>query len=213
MDCCKTCGVESLFDEKTVAHELRRYRRRGPETTTRMLIEALEKEGVSGRSLIDVGGGVGAVTHALLASGARQAVIVDASQPSLEAARQLARAGDKLDRLKLLHGDYVDLSSTIGKADIVTLDRVICCYEDMPALVERSAASAIHLYGLVYPRDRWWVRLGLRAINLLQRLRRHPFRVFAHRTQEVERRIRESGLVPRYHRERGSWQVALYRRA
>lgn len=212
MDCCKTSAVESHFDERTVADELRRYRRKGPSPTTRMLIQAIEREGVTGQTLIDIGAGVGAITHALLASGVRQAVIVDASKPSLDAARKVAEADASLDRLKLVRGDYVELASSLGKADIITLDRVICCYEDMPSLVERSANNASHLYGVVYPRDTWWVRLGLRLINLAQVLRHHPFRAFAHRTREVEQRIRTSGLEPRYHRESGFWQVALYRR-
>jgi SAM-dependent methyltransferase len=212
MDCCRTQGVETLFDGKMVARELRRFRRRGPDTTSRLLIQAVEKEGVSGRSLIDIGGGVGAITHAMLAAGARGAVIVDASKPSLDAARQVAEADATLDRLKLVRGDYVDLASSLGKADIVTLDRVICCYEDMPSLVERSAANASQLYGLVYPRDTWLIRVALGILNLFQALRGHPFRVFAHRTREVDERIRASGFQPRYHWARGYWQVLLYRR-
>jgi hypothetical protein len=213
MDCCRTLGVESLFDEKVVAHELRRYRRKGPDRTTRLLIQAIEKEGVAGRTLIDIGAGVGAITHALLASGARQAVIVDASKPSLDAARQIAEADATQDRLKLVRGDYVDLASSIGKADIITLDRVICCYEDMPSLVERSAGNASCLYGMVYPRDTWWIRLAVRLLNIIQTVRRHPYRAFAHRTQEVEERIVTAGLERRYKSSGLYWQVALYRRA
>jgi len=213
MDCCRTIGVESLFDEKMVAHELRRYRRKGPDRTTRLLIQAIEKEGIAGRTLIDIGAGVGALTHALLASGAQQAVIVDASRPSLDAARQVAEADATLERLKLVRGDYVELASSLGKADIVTLDRVICCYEDMPSLVDSSAGSASHLYGVVYPRDTWWVRLALRLLNLFQAIRRHPYRAFAHRTREVEDRVLAAGLERRYHSSGLYWQVALYRRA
>jgi magnesium-protoporphyrin O-methyltransferase len=212
VDCCKTIGVESLFDERLVAHELRRYRRKGPDRTTRLLIQAIQKEGVAGGTLIDIGAGVGAITHALLASGARQAVIVDASKPSLDAARQVAEADATLERLKLVRGDYAELASSLGRADIVTLDRVICCYEDMPSLVERSAGNASRLYGLVYPRDTWWVRLALRLLNLFQAIRRHPYRAFAHRTREVEQHVRAAGLERRYHNSGLYWQVALYRR-
>jgi hypothetical protein len=213
MDCCKTLGVESLFDEKLVGIELRRYRRKGPDRTTRLLIQAIEKEGVSGKTLIDIGGGVGAITHALLASGVRKAVIVDASRPSLDAARQVAQDDATLDRLKLIRGDYVDLASSIGQADIVTLDRVICCYEDMPALVEGSAGSASRLYGVVYPRDTWWIRLAIRLLNMFQAVRHHPYRAYIHRTREVEKRVLAAGLKRRYHSAGLYWQVSLYSRA
>ena len=46
------------------------------------------------------------------------------------------------------------MSDEIEAADVVTLDRVICCYPDMEALVGRSAERALRLYGLVHPRDR-----------------------------------------------------------
>jgi hypothetical protein len=51
------------------------------------------------------------------------------------------------------YGDFVALAPALSAADVVTLDRVICCYDDMPALVGRSAALAERLYGVVYPRD------------------------------------------------------------
>src|SRR6266508_3431844 len=81
-------------------------------------------------------------------------------------------------------------ADAIEPADIVTLDRVICCYHDMPALVGRSSAKATRLYGLVYPRDTWWVRAGLQAENALLWLQRTPFRVFTHRSAEVDTVVR-----------------------
>ncbi len=39
-------------------------------------------------------------------------------------------------------------------ADIVTLDRVGCCYLAVDELVTASAAHARRLYGLVLPRER-----------------------------------------------------------
>lgn len=63
---------------------------------------------------------------------------------------------------------------------IAILDRVICCYHDMPGLVELSAARPNKLYGLVYPRDTWWVKLGLAMENFFYWLRREHFRVLIH---------------------------------
>ena len=38
-----------------------------------------------------------------------------------------------------------------SRTDILTLDRVICCYPDMQKLVGLSAKRARKLYGLIYP--------------------------------------------------------------
>ena len=104
------------------------------------------------------------------------------------------------------------LAPELSSAGIVTLDRVICCYPDMRALVGRSAAKAGKLYGAVYPRDRWWLRPAVTPANLLLRLLRRPIRFYVHRTAEVDALIRDQGLAPRFHRNAGFWQVAIYAR-
>ena len=50
-------------------------------------------------------------------------------------------------------------------------------------------------------------------INAIYRLRRSPFRVFAHPTAAVEERLRDNGLTRRFHRTTPIWQVAVYARA
>jgi hypothetical protein len=50
------------------------------------------------------------------------------------------------------------------------------------------------LLALSYPRDRWWLKVGLGAINAFFRLRRTSFRVFIHDPNEIARRVRSAGL-------------------
>src|SRR5262249_59124568 len=101
------------------------------------------------------------------------------------------------------------LAEDIPAAGIVTLDRVICCYPDMLALVGQSVAKAVKLYGAVYPRDTWWVRAIRTVANLALRLLRNPLRLFIHPTAAVDAVIRGSGLAPRFHRDVGYWQVVV----
>lgn len=104
------------------------------------------------------------------------------------------------------------LAAEIPEADIVTLDRVICCYHDAEALVSLSAAKARKYYGLVYPRDAFWVRLGLWFENFGYRLRKSPFRAFVHPTSLVDGLVREKGLVQVYRHITFAWQVLVYER-
>src|SRR5512138_2760858 len=99
MPACQCQGIEDLFNDRTVRNELRTYRRKGPEKSTRMLIEALQREGVQGATLLDIGGGLGALQHGLLASGASSAVDVDASQSYILAAREEAARRGLQDRI------------------------------------------------------------------------------------------------------------------
>ncbi len=212
MPACQCQGIEDLFNDKSVRRELRTYRRKGPEKTTRMLIAALQREGVQGASLLDIGGGLGALQHGLLASGAVQAVDVDASQSYITAAREEAARRGLQDRIRFLHGNFVDEAPGIDTADIVTLDRVICCYDDMHRLVDTSAEHARRFYGLVFPMDAWWSHLAMRLLNFFMRLQRTSYRGFIHPTADVEALIASHGLNRRYYARSGFWQVAVYAR-
>jgi 2-polyprenyl-3-methyl-5-hydroxy-6-metoxy-1,4-benzoquinol methylase len=209
---CQCQGIESVFSSSLAEQQLRRLRRRGPQKTTRLLLEALRARGVPGRSLLDIGGGVGVIQHELLAAGLSEATSVDASSAYLAASRAEAEHLGYRDRVRYHFGNFVDLASGIPPADIVTLDRVICCYDDMETLVRLSTARAVRLYGVVYPRSSWWVRLGTSAANLIHGLRGSTFRIFSHKTASVEAITSAQGLARVFHRNAGMWQVALFAR-
>ena len=209
--CCQ--GVDEVFGEKTARHDLRRYRKRGPSRPTRVLLDAIRHEGVERASVLDIGGGIGAIQQELLAAGAAHATAVEASSAYLRAALAEAERRGTVDRVSFRPGDFVAIADEVEPADVVTLDRVICCYPDMESLVSRSADRARRVYGLVYPQDAWWVRLGIRASNLMLRLGRRTFRAHAHRTVAVDAVARAHGLEPALRRRVGPiWQVALYTR-
>ena len=71
MSCCECACYDAQFSAKVAARGLKRYRRKGPDTTSRLLLDALAAQGVEGMSVLDVGGGVGVVHHESLARGAR----------------------------------------------------------------------------------------------------------------------------------------------
>lgn len=212
MSCPQCQGLEKLFNHKTATKELKHYRKKGPSKTTRLLIEALQSEDVDDMTLLDIGGGIGAIQHELLQAGASRATDVDASSAYIEAAKAEAERQGHVDRVTYYHGNFVDLAGSIEAADVVTLDRAICCYHDMPALVGQSAGLARKLYGLVYPRDTWWFKIGVRLINFVSWLLRDPFRLFAHPTTTVDALIRQHGLKPRFYRKTFLWQVVVYER-
>ena len=214
MKCCSQCdGIERLFDSRLAADELKEYRKNGPADTTRMLIDTLKQQGVTGLSLLDIGGGVGAIQHHLAQAGASHVTHVDASTAYLGAAQEEAKRLGHFDRVTYQHGDFVALAPQIEPADIVTLDRVICCYPDMAALVGLSAARAKRFYGLVFPQDALWMKLARGPFNAFFWLQRNPFRFFVHPTAAVEAVIQQAGLKPLWTQRAGLlWQVRVYAR-
>lgn len=209
------CGCDQgfeIFDRRSAEADLERYRRSGPDTSTRMLLDMIRARGVRGASVLDIGAGIGVIDHELLREGAGHAVLVDASQPSLEAARNEARARGHLDRVDFVDGDFVSRATTIDPADIVTLDRVVCCYPDMESLVRLSASRARALYGLVLPRDRAIIRIGLRLMNVWFRIRGMTYRTFAHPNDRVDAIAAEAGLRASSEERTFFWRIVLYDR-
>jgi magnesium-protoporphyrin O-methyltransferase len=167
---------------------------------------------VGGRSFLDVGGGVGAIQHGLMAAGASHGTHVDASPAYLAAARSEAERLGHADGMRYVEGDAVTLAPDLDPADLVVLDRVLCCYDDMPALVDATASHARLLYGLVLPREHLPMRFAIAALNLIQRIRRRPFNVFLHGTAAVEARVRRHGFRKILHAHSPLWQIHLYRK-
>jgi hypothetical protein len=212
MSQCQCQGIESTFDRREAALQLEKARRKGPRRTTRVLLAALRENGVAGRTLLDIGGGVVVIQHELLESGLSEATSVDASSAYLETARAEARRLGYEGRVRYHHGNFVDLAPGIEQADVVTLDRVICCYDDVVALVSASCAKARRVYGLVYPRATRWARIAVGFFNWIRRVRGSPFRVFIHPDETVDNAARAQGLRRSFARGAGMWQVVLYTR-
>ena len=214
MDSCQCDRIDSKFDEAYANEKLAEYRSAGPDPSTMALVEAIRAEDINGMTLLDIGGGVGAVQHALLEAGVSSVQEVEASEAYLAASKTEAERLGYADRISHLFGDFASVANEVEPADIVTLDRSMCCWHDMPDLVTRSSAKARRLYGLVYPRDVWWVRYGWRLFsNVRQLVKRSPLRVFTHRQRDVEAILFTAGFTVRTYREVGVWQVALYTRS
>ena len=219
MSCGQCEGIEQLFDAKRARSQLEKLRRKGADRTTRMLIQDVQTvireqhEGQPMGLLLDVGAGVGAIHHALLDRGVERAVHVDASTAYLLAAREETERRGHAARVDFVQGDLVDVADDMPAADVVTLDRVICCYHDMRQLVSRSGEKARFVYGAVYPREAWWTRLFIAANNLFFRLRRSLFRTFLHSPREINAVLMEQGLTRHSVRRTLAWEVAVYTRS
>jgi len=201
------------YDEKIAAAELRRYRKKGPNPWTRALVDALIAEGVQGTTLLDIGGGIGAIQHGLLAAGSVSATSVDASSAYLDAAREESDRRGLSGRVTYHHGDFVEMAASLPPADIVTLERVLNVYPDWERLAALSADRARRLYGIVIPRDTAFVRFVIRLINYRLRRQRKLLRAAVIPINEVDRVLQTKGFSRQMSPRVGpAWQAAIYRR-
>jgi magnesium-protoporphyrin O-methyltransferase len=164
-------------------------------------------------ALLDIGGGIGVIHHELLGDVADTATHVDASSAYLKEAKgEAARRGHSA-HVTFIHADFTDVAAELPKADVVTLDRVVCCYPDFRRLLTNAADHSQRALAFTYPRETWYLRIGLWLINFFQRIRRDPFRVFLHPVSEMDALLRREGFERIIQHRLFVWEMALYQRS
>ena len=210
MSCCQCQGIENMFDKKAAKRQLKRYLKKGPSKTTSMLLDAIQKKGVQGLDFLDIGGGIGAIQYDLIKAGASGGTSIEASSAYIDVVKDEILQNGLVETVSFKHGDFTTMASNVDSADIVTLDKVICCYDDMSELVGLSSKLARKIYAVIYPRDVWWTKLAFLMMNFYTRIKGCSFRTFIHPTQKVEEIIFENGLKRNYYTTTLIWQVAIF---
>ena len=210
-DCCAGfCGsVTRQFSARVAAGDLKRYLSKGPNPTTRLLRDGVLRAG-GGQSLLDIGAGIGALSFELLGAGFTHSLAVDASPAYVATARAEAGARGLDDRLEVLEADFTRLAEPREHADVVVMDRVVCCYPEFRPLLERALRSGRRLFAYSYPRDRWYVRLAVELENVARATLRNPFRAVVHSAQAMEACIKGEGYARISRSETLSWAVDVY---
>lgn len=212
MTCTHCCGAEKIFDSKEASKKLRHYLRKGPRKTTRRLLMAIGKENMQGKTLLDIGGGVGAIQHELLAKGLRSTTDVDASLSYINAAKEISIEKGMTDRMEFVYGDFLDIYPTVERHDVVTLEKVVCCYPNVKDLINSSASRSEEVYGLVYPMDNWLSRLTNKIGNIYLWITKNSFRSFVHRESMINSLIVDNGFERVHYSAVFPWRVAVYKR-
>lgn len=210
--CSPCCGAEEQFDRKRVERDLRRFRKRGPEITTRLMLEELRRWPLEGLNLLDIGGGIGVIGKELAGNGVAGVTMVDASSAFLEVARQEVAPRFASRPAQFFLGDFAEIAATVPEADIVTLDRVVCCYADGEALLREAAAKTRRLLAFSYPRNRWLARMMIALDNFMRRIKGKSFRAFVHPPERMEQTLEAAGLALSARRKSVVWALAVYRR-
>ena len=185
---------------------------------TAHLLEALVDAGLTGRTVLDVGCGIGDLALTALARGATSAEGLDLSGKAIEQARELAAARGLADRARFEVGDGA--TSALPNADVVVVNRVVCCYPDADGLLERSLTAAGSVYAFTAPVSKGLVglfnRAQVRFSNLAYRVQKKKyggFRTFVHDVNRIDERVRAAGFRPvRRERRRVVWDLAVYTR-
>src|SRR5919198_1417218 len=186
--CCTPSGYRKIFGAKTARRDVRKYRRRGLDRAARRIADFLIGGGVAGDSVLEVGGGVGAIQLELLKAGAARTTNVELSP------------------------EYEPYAGELEPADDVVMHRVVCCYPDPEALVGAAADHARRRLVLSFPPDTVLFRTGSAVFNAFLALSRTEFRTFVHPVATIFAAARARGLEPALETRTPIWRIVGFER-
>jgi magnesium-protoporphyrin O-methyltransferase len=162
---------------------------------------------------LEIGGGIGRIQAELLDAGAAEGEILELVSAYEPYARELAHEKGIEARTSFRVVDVLEDASDVEPADVVVLNRVVCCSPDGVALAAAAGKLARQALVLSFPRDVRWVRIGARLLNAGLWLVRNPFRVYVHQPAALLAAAEAEGVRVQEGDRSSWWQWALMRRA
>lgn len=192
--CCDPRGYERVFTSAQAERDAARYRRKGLRWGPARTVEMHRDATLAGRTLLEVGGGIGDLALELLDAGMAQAVSVELSGAYEPTATRLLDERGLTDRSTRIVGDFATVADSIDAADVVVLHSVACCYHDPERLLAPAAARARRYLVISYPRWVWWMRAWAPVQNLYPRVRGSELRFYVHAPATITAPIERAGL-------------------
>ena len=205
--CCEPKGYDDMFGARFSGHLARRYRKRGLDRTAARMVAFLAEQGLDGATVLEVGGGVGDIQIELLRRGAASATNLELVDSYDADARALAADAGLTDRITRRRLDIAVTPDAVEQHDIVVLHRVVCCYPDYQRLLGAAAEHAGHLLVFSHPPGGAIGRVAVAAENLFFRIRRNPFRSFAHDPDAMTATVGDHGMREAYRHHGLVWHV------
>jgi magnesium-protoporphyrin O-methyltransferase len=209
----QTKGIAETFDD--LAHDrCCKYKSNGLTASSQVLLDALSKKGLAGKTVLEIGCGTGFFALETLRHGALSCVGVDLSSAAIHEANEFAKESGLQDRAKF---EVANGASTHQPpSDIVVMDKVLCCYPDVEALLKTASDSSRELLGFVVPRDEGLMkpamRIGTALMNLVEKLRKTGFRLYLHPLRTIDELLSETGFQRANKATSRFWLIYLYAR-
>lgn len=210
--CCRSALCEEMFTAREARKVLRRYRKKGLSKFDRQMVASVPTDTLDGARVLEIGGGIGTIQAELLAGGADRGEIIELVSAYEPYAQELARDKGIENRSTFRIADVLEGPETIAPADVVILNRVVCCSPDGVRLTGAAARLADRMLLLSYPRDRVLVRIGGRMLNFVLWIMKRSFRVFLHPRESLYAAAQAEGFVIAETGQAFAWEFAAFRR-
>lgn len=216
---CSCCGSDNIndldntFNSKRAQKEARRYMRKGLDKRSQKLIAYLDSHLRGVTSALDIGCGAGGVHHELLRRHLVSEVVgVDASSGYLAAAEANAKELGLADAVSYHREDFALSADQFMPADVVTMDRVICCYPHLQQLLGQAAEHSKQYLAISFPADQRWLRWPFRLADGLLTLIGSGYHPFLHPLPQILAVTQEAGLTLVHSDNHYIWRIMVFQR-
>ncbi len=214
MSCCQSCslqGTNEFFTDQAKRY-LKEFKKKGLGKEQKYLIEGIASQGIAGKTVLEIGCGVGGLHLSLLKQGAVFATGIDISEGMIAGAKELSKELNLVEKTQYHVGDVIQLNKAISDADIVVLDKVVCCYEDVFKLLSISGNRTKQTYAFSYPNPNILVQISFKGLIALRTLFRGKFRPYWHDWSALIKTLETQGFKQTYTNNTLLWNVCVLTR-
>lgn len=194
-DCCRAVPCEEIFGSRTAEGDLNEYLNHGLGKFEERMLAAIPGDSVSSaRRVLEIGGGIGAIQAELLLRGAASGEVIELVRAYEPFAQRLATKLGIGDRTAFRVADVIDDPRQAEAADVVVMNRVVCCSADGVQLTSVAAGLTRGVLALSYPRSLPILRWAERLQEPLARLFRRRYRFYIHDTAAIRHAATSTGM-------------------
>jgi magnesium-protoporphyrin O-methyltransferase len=143
--------------------------------------------------VLEIGGGIGAIQAELLLKGAAAGEVIELVGAYEPYARRLATKLGLADRTSFRVADIIE-DAVADDADVVVMNRVVCCSADGVRLTGVAAGLARRVLALSYPRSLAILRWAEWLQQPIARLFRRRYRFYIHDSRAIHRAATGTGM-------------------
>lgn len=201
-----------MFSPRSARRTLNRYRTKGLDALERQMLATVAVGGLDGARVLEIGGGIGAFQVELLVAGAERGEVIELVSAYEPYALELARERGLEERTSFRIEDVLESQGAVEPAEVVVLNRVVCCSPDGIRLAAVAARRCTRTLALSFPRNRVWLKTGFGLLNGAMRITGRSFRVFLHPRASLVAAAEAEGLELTETGDSLAWEFAVFRR-
>ena len=214
--CCSPTPINDLdhhFGRQRAEEDAAEYAENGLSERGERLLAYLDTQTSGFHSVLDIGCGAGGLHQEMLLRNLTQKAIgLDGSSAFLQVASKSAEAMGLHERVEYRQMDFALGAHEVSEADVVLMERVVCCYPDLEGLLGPAIQKSRRYLALSYPREAFWVRLWYIWRRAVKRIQRSAFQLYYHEPRRIRHMIANGGMALVDAAVVGRWQIDIYRR-